>query len=333
MKLTYAQIAALALGAETTVETELGLCLYRFNDEEMNCYTDRLGEKCFSSAGIRLAARTDATALTLNAQFASAASRSFMAVELFVNGKAHGVVKNYPDGATFEQIRSNCTMGPVNTTFSLPSGEKEIELYLPWTAMTTIIGLELTDATFAEPIPREKILMMYGDSITQGYDAYLPSHSYSNQLADALGMQVINKAIGGEVFYPELARCVPTSAPDLITVAYGTNDFDNRPCDDLEKACRAFYENLRKTYPDAPILALTPVWRKDWEKIKESYQGFHQVEQVIRYSVEDIPGVTVIHGWELIPQEEIYYGDLKLHPSDEGFRHYFENLWKATGWQ
>ena len=42
--------------------------------------------------------------------------------------------------------------------------------------------------------------------------------------------------------------------------------------------------------------------------------------------IGDLEGVTIVKGFDLVPHEEQYYGDLWLHPNDEGFEKYFENL-------
>ena len=331
MNLTYSQIKEFTMGAENALETELGLCLYRFNEEELETYTnpERLGTKCFSSAGIRIAMVTDARELTLGISVTPGSSRRYFAVELFENGKRTGVLKNYEDSWNFARRRDESPFGEFEQTFTLTPGEKEVELYLPWTVQTLITQLDLPGATFARPAERNKILLMYGDSITQGYDAYLPSHSYSNRLADALGMQVVNKAIGGEVFYPRLAECTPTVAPTAITVAYGTNDFSRSSLETFEANSRSFFETLAAQHPGVPILAITPIWRADWQS-ERKIPSFHAVGDHLRAIAKTIPAMQVIDGFGLIPQDTVLYADLRLHPNDDGFTYYAENLIKAV---
>ena len=38
--------------------------------------------------------------------------------------------------------------------------------------------------------------------------------------------------------------------------------------------------------------------------------------------------VTVVRGFDFVPKEEKYFADLRLHPNDTGFEHYFKNLYK-----
>ena len=333
MKLSYEQLAAITSGAVRTWEDEKGFHACRFTKEHTQVYLARRLDfelKALSTSGIVLRFMTDSPFLKLSVDTGYGYSRRYFAVDVLADNSYIGSIKNYErpnPGSRYAGL--DVPLGAFSETFHLGDSEKTVEIYLPWSVECVITSLELADGASVVPVKREKTLLAFGDSITQGYDALEPRNKYVTRLADRLGMEEVNKAIGGEVFWPELAAMGDDLRPDLITVAYGTNDFDNRPYEDLQAASRAFYDNLRKTYPDSPILAVTPVWRKDHEKIKESYDGFYQVEELIRQAVKDIPNVTVIRGWELIPHEETLYGDLKLHPSDEGFRFYFENLCSA----
>ena len=167
-------------------------------------------------------------------------------------------------------------------------------------------------------------MLVYGDSITQGYDSTTPARSYAMQLVRALDADARNKAIGGEVFCPELSKVKNDIEPDYISVAYGTNDWSRIPRADIKKNARQFYLNLRENYPGAKIFAITPIWRKDYQR--EDRYDFMAISAIINESVKDIPNVVVIEGFDLVPHKEEYFADLRLHPNDEGFKYYAENL-------
>ena len=40
-----------------------------------------------------------------------------------------------------------------------------------------------------------------------------------------------------------------------------------------------------------------------------------------------LDNVYVICGMELVPHEEAWFADWRLHPNDAGYEHYFNNLW------
>ena len=169
---------------------------------------------------------------------------------------------------------------------------------------------------------------MYGDSITHGYDAINPSNKYATRLANALGYDEYNKGIGGEVFFPPLAELKQPFTPDIITVAYGTNDWSLTEKSQFDKNCKAFYENLSKNYPDTPIFAITPIWRKESVTETRPFGDFALVEEGIREATKDLKNVTVIRGFDLVPKEEKYFADLRLHPNDKGFEYYAKSLYE-----
>ena len=331
MKLTYQQLTEAVSGAVRTWESPEGFHVCRFTEAQTDAYLIRREDfhrKALSASGIVLRFRTDSTSLRLSVLTRSGSSRNFFAVDVMAAGKYVDSLKNYEKRPVFgtNYVTMEAPQGAFEKTFSLADGEKEVAVYLPWSVECVITGLELEEGASFAPVKREKKLLAFGDSITQGYDALEPRNKYITALADWLGMEEINKAIGGEVFWPELAAMAEDFTPDLITVAYGTNDWSNLPREEAERNCKGFYQNLRKAYPNTPILALTPVWRAGTKGRVNRFGPFHEVEQMIREKTAGLPGVTVIRGWELIPQELSLYADLQLHPNDDGFRHYFESL-------
>jgi hypothetical protein len=84
--------------------------------------------------------------------------------------------------------------------------------------------------------------------------------------------------------------------------------------------------SLAKKYARAKIFVITPIWRKDTET-ESRWERFELVEQCIREAASHLPEATVIRGFDLVPHDEDFYADLRLHPNDGGFDRYFENLW------
>ena len=92
------------------------------------------------------------------------------------------------------------------------------------------------------------------------------------------------------------------------------------------KNCSEFFANLKQNYPTSKIFVLTPIWRNDTEKITQLGK-FEDVENSIVNAVGDMDNVMVISGLDLVPHESKYFGDGALHPNDEGFNLFFENLY------
>lgn len=153
-----------------------------------------------------------------------------------------------------------------------------------------------------------------------------PSSRYVVHLAEKLGAEEFNKGIGGEKYFPPLAKTKDSFVPDYITVAYGTNDWNAFDKETFKERCKGFYENLTKTYPESKIFAITPIWRKDISEEKP-FGAFSDIERLIRGCVKEYENITLISGIRFVPESEKFYGDLWLHPNDAGFEHYAENLY------
>ena len=90
----------------------------------------------------------------------------------------------------------------------------------------------------------------------------------------------------------------------------------------------AFYRTLRATYPNTPIVALAPVWRADWQDCPD-HCNFRLVAEGIAKIAEEVENVHFIDCFGFIPEDTSLYSDAYLHPNDEGFRYYAENLIQA----
>lgn len=333
MKLNLEQIKAVTWGVNNVTQETDGIHFYRFTPEQMALYKDRSADfysKALSSAGVRFCFKTDSRKLALDAFLTPQGGvRRYYSFDVCVNGKMHVCWNNY-EGVemTGNYTGTELPVGDFAAETDLGEGEKELCIHLPWDMCTVLKGLYLDDHATVIPVKRSKKLLCFGDSITQGYDALCPSHRYISLLADHLNAEECNRAIGGEVFLPALAEIKENFVPDLITVAYGTNDFMAVPMERFLRNCKGFYENLSRNYPTVPIFAITPIWRKN-QVSNQDHTDFQFVEAYIREVAQNLPNVTVIRGYDLVPHEPNYFGDLVLHPSDKGFEFYANNLIKA----
>lgn len=332
MRLTTEQIKSITCGAVRILEEEKGLRFWRFTKEQEVMYYDtrvltgmNYADRSRASAGVKFAFRTDSTKLFLSVEAEMSTSRSYYDFEVLVNGVSIGSMNNHDDKPYPLGRPKFCyNLGENSKQFSLGSGEKLVEVYFPWSVCPFVKAVELDDGSALTPVKRPKTLLVYGDSITQGYDSIKLSCHYTAQIARMLDADIVSKAIGGEIFHPPLAKLKDDLNPDYITVAYGTNDFSKTDSVIFEDNCKAFYTALRENYPNAKIFALTPVWRADLDE-KRRFGDFLSVDDKITKAVAQIPGVTVIHGYDFIPHDPVCFGDLYLHPSDDGFAHYAKN--------
>lgn len=332
MKLAFSDIQAITSGAERVLQRPEGIQFSRFTEEQETLYLEKKNQfrfKVSSASGIRLTFRTNSQKLGLKVLTENGSGRKYFSFDVFVNGKMIDALDNF-SGLEIPAMYTNLvtSFGEFSKEFCLGEGEKEVTVYFPWSAKVILQELELDNgATVVPAIPKKKLLV-WGDSITQGFDALRPSNKYITRIADWLGAEEYNKGIGGDCFWPELADTHEDFTPDYIIAAYGTNDWLISSEEVFMEDCRGFYQNLSNRYPNVQIFAITPLWRVNGKK-GERFCAHDQVDSKIRQLVKDLPNVIPISGYPLVPHEEGMFADLVLHPNDVGFDYYFKNLKEA----
>ncbi len=313
MTLSLEQLAALTHGASYYAIENDRLILHRLTAEQEDFLriTDPsrlLRARCL--AGVTLEFSTDSTALTLSALVGAHIGRSHYCFSLFVNGKRIGSIEgDIPQGDS----------QTVNATVALGEGNKEVVIQMPNLVTCELIGLTLDSP--ATPLPERTFkLLLLGDSITQGYDSTHPEDVYAVKLSRLLNAEVRNRAIAGEYFRPIYATYRDEFEPDLITVAYGTNDWSHKGRELLDDA-EGFFRNLKNIYPDARIMALLPLWRNDNDCITD-FGPLTALNPALRERIEPIGGITVIDCYDAIPHDPCYFTDL-VHPNTQGHQSYF----------
>ena len=153
-------------------------------------------------------------------------------------------------------------------------------------------------------------------------------HPSSAMLADALDADSVNKGIGGEVFRAELAAACDDIEPEIITVAYGTNDWAHVEKERFDKNSILFYTTLSRLYPNAKIFAFSPIWRKDPERIT-TVGKFSYVAKKIEEIANSLPNVTFINCYDFVPHDPVLFSPDVLHPNDQGFSHYAKSVIEA----
>ena len=345
MRLTSQQIFASARGAVRYEETERGLLLHRFTREQREIYrlyaaeqrpgdwkdtVNRFYRNTCSTAGIKLVFKTDSESITVDADFEQGASRTFYSLNVFADGQYVGSIDNCLDATLPERYFDvQLEAKPESKTFALGKGVKTVTVLLPFNFITYVRSVTLGDGASFEPVRLSKKMVFYGDSITQGYDVLRQDSRYAHKIAEALGCEEYNKAIGGEVFFPMLALHREDFTPDYILVAYGVNSWRVGSVEVFERKCRDFYKTLSETYPDTPIFALSPICRLDADTYENPGLGdFRLFDERIPRLTADLPNVINISGFDLVPRDAKLFADGYLHPTDDGFEHYARNLIK-----
>lgn len=332
MKLSGAQISKFVTGAVRIKETNGEMHLYRFSEEQENLYKERdrgFYNKTFCTSGIRLSFLTNSSTLFLKLNISTKEStRKYFSVDIFVDGVPVDYIDNFSTIALpIDYTQVDLPDGNFSKQIKLGEGTKRVCIYLPRMAVVSIEDIIVDDGSFVEPIKPPKKMLVFGDSITQGYDALRPSNHYIAKLADAFDVEEFNVAIGGEIFFPELIGAASDLKPDYVIVGYGTNDWSKTEQHCFKENCQSFFKSLYNKYPSSQICVLTPIWRRDYEEEK-TFGSFFEVEKIINNICSKYGKITVVQGWDMVPHSENYYADLRLHPNDKGFEYYYKNLKK-----
>lgn len=332
MKLSKKQIENIACGVVKIEENDGRFRLNRFTDEQLELYAKsdrpRFPTTACCSAGVRLVFNTDSKRLFLKGVTSYGTSRTYYTFDVLVNGNFIGSIDNFFLRYPNNYIEKNLELGKFEKEFYLGEGVKKVEIYLPFSVIVDIEEISLDDGAVIEPIKRKYKGLLFGDSITQGYDSAHYFNHYSVALSRFLDVDFVNKAIGGEIFVPELAKLKDDFTPDYIVVAYGTNNWGRGETKErLINDCFEFFTVLRENYPNVKIFALSPTWRKEILTEKKEFE-FELIAEIIKETISKIDNAVFIYGFDFIPQNELLYADYRLHPNDEGFAYYSKNLIK-----
>jgi len=194
----------------------------------------------------------------------------------------------------------------------------EYRLYLPHLVVFFLRNIS-SDAPLMPVAEREKFWLALGDSITQGMDAKHPTNAYPVIISEHMGYDVLNTGIGGAKFNASYLDHVGRE-PDLITVAFGCNDWGVHR-EALIENVTAYMEKLLSLYKCRNIHVIIPIWRGVGDAVKD-VMTFDEHRKVIRSVIEKYPDVKIIDGYEIIPHLPEFYGETNrpsVHPTDTGF--------------
>jgi len=315
MNADFSLIRTLTQGAVRVSDDNGTTRFHRYSAAQDAVYDGNI--RTIATSGIRLEFETDASAFTLRGSLRPGSSRFFADFDIVVNGIfcRHESIADLREQPEY--------------SFEVPLEEgrlNHVTVYFPCLAAADVSELSFAGGTVVRPVKRKQTLLCFGDSITHGYDAHFPSQSYPNQLADALDSEVFNKAFGGDIFRPALVAAEDDPVrPDLITVAYGTNDWSHSQRIEMVEHAREFFALLAKKYPAAKVFAIQPIWRRDHDRVT-AVGTFAEAAEIVREAAAVHPRSTVLSGLDLVPHLERCYSPDGVHPNDFGFQFMAKNL-------
>ncbi|MEG1880192.1 MAG: SGNH/GDSL hydrolase family protein [Oscillospiraceae bacterium] len=325
--LMYIDIKKLAHGAITVYkDSEDYVFFQRFSDEQMKFYKDSGGyyeqmSKC--QAGIFLSFYTDGNYLEFEYSCTDTEDAK-SSIDLYVDDSFSSTY----DITNTKKAKIKIQLLSLNEQSNNEKNMKKVTLYLPPLACIGIKNFCI-DAKYVEKIEENPTKMLFlGDSITQGMYVTHASFTYQSVLTRLLGVSGINQGIGGFMITPEILNGWENASPDVILVAYGTNDWYFR--DDLSRFKEdvyMFFNRLSEVHSKAKIYVVTPIWRGDFEKIGKMC-SLKEVSLIIKENALKHKNMVVIDGIKCFPHNAEFMEDGYLHPNDMGFLLYACELLK-----
>lgn len=264
----------------------------------------------------RVRFKTDATAVRLEIEYADQAALTGHHVYSSIGlCRIDGTIT-----ASFNRTGNKGGRQAIDLRAGPGAGPHEYEVILPIADKVDICGLSIESRARFFPVAAEPPTryVAHGDSITQGFWASDPIHTYAWQLAQAKRWSLVNHGFGGRTAVADDGRRVGQLNPDIVTILLGVNDCLHQvPLADFRSNYQGIIVNLRKFKPTVPVYAITPL------NVPGTWPGTEKLE-TYRAVVRDIvarsrdPNLHVIEGPDLIPDEIRYVQD-GLHPNDEGF--------------
>lgn len=306
MKLTNEELKSIFFGAYSFEETEDGyLMAHQYTKEQEDYFKSAFDfwyERCNASTAKTLEFTTEATKFSFDYKIAWLGSRD--SFELCIDGLITEI-------RYLKDLRDEGRL-----SFEMPSGVKNVIVYLPADALAVIKNFEI-DGKVSPAVKGEKVLWL-GDSITQGYGPLRSAQTYVSVANRLLNYDIINQGIGGYIYDPKVLVKMEGYMPEKIIVSLGTNQYGTESMDSIEE----YYEIITKLYPGIPILAITPLWRGDNpEGVPTLIRFCDELKKIIK----KYDCVTMVEGWNLVPHLKEYFLD-NLHPNQLGTEVYARNL-------
>ncbi len=314
MRLTFEQIKAITVGALEIEQCNDGIHFYKCTESQrkfwmsVNDFLDRMSA---GSTGVRLDFHTDSDNIT----FRLANGGKY---ELYIDGLLR-YQYNLNDAEEIT-LRLNDPLGD-----ELPK-EKRVTLHFPSHGKGGILEyLELDDNSTVLPHTFDCKMLFIGDSITQGCGTKYDSLSFAYRVSDYFNADSVIQGLGGSGFREESVEKIPYD-PDIILIAYGTNDFYcYKTYSEFQVHVSAFLDKIYELYSKKKVFVISPIWRFiDRERPIGTFQGCRKIvsDEAIKRSFIHIDGLS------LVPPIPEFFQDGVLHPNDIGYSLYAENLIK-----
>ena len=312
MKLTLEQIKTITVGALNIWEENEVFRFAKCTQKQVDAWyklEDILGFRAETTSGVRLDFYTNSSFFRFTPQIKG----TFERYEVYIDN----VFLYHFDKTDFE----------VNTRKEIVLDDKEhrITLYLPGHEIGTLESVEIEDGATLAAHQYDCKMLFIGDSITQGWESTFDSLSYAHHVTRFFNAESVIQGIGGGFYHETIFDEAIQFEPDIVVIAYGTNDWQKYPTIEAgREQCSRFLDLIVKRYGDKKIFGISPIWRE--EGVSKPLMGSFQM--CCSYVKDEIKkhGIILIEGETLVPHLGEFFVEDMLHPNMSGFGIYALNL-------
>ena len=313
MKLSFDTIKSITAGAVRIWEESDGVHFRKCTEKQLDAWyklNPVLGKNAAATTGIRLDFHTNSSTFAFTAPIGNK-------FEIYIND----ILMH----AIYEQDLSDRSF-KINIDKS-SNEENRITLILPSHDFAGVISsIELDNGASVVPHNFDCKILFIGDSITQGWDSGWDSLSYAYRVSRFFNAESIIHGVGGGFFHESLIDEEMTFDPDVVIIAFGTNDWGcHSSLAQLEEQAEKFLNGIAKQYEGKKIFAISPIYRGATEGEIRGTGTFKEVCDSVKKQII-ASGITLIDGFTLTPHLGEFFSDVTLHPNALGFGIYAENL-------
>ncbi|WP_029896020.1 GDSL-type esterase/lipase family protein [Nocardia brasiliensis] len=221
-------------------------------------------------AGVRLAFRTEATGIELDALptrafYPGVPAPAAGVYELLVDGRPAGNAAvpgtgRLVDMTTQAVVAADAAAGTLR--FDLPAGAKDIEIWLPHTETAALVALRTNAPVRPAAADGRKVWLHHGSSISHGSNADRPTATWPALAAARGGVSLRNLSLRGNCLLdPFVARTIRDTPADLISLKLGINlvSSDVMRVRAFTPTVHGFLDTIRDGHPDTPLLVVSPL--------------------------------------------------------------------------
>ena len=314
MRLTFDQIKSVTVGSVRTEMKCDGIHFAKCTEKQEQAWlkkSETLYKNSKANTGVRLDFHTDSETVSFKVN-------GGVKYEIKIDGLTVAVYR--PEAG---DVISHKICDPLGHT----GGEHRVTVVLPsHNAPAVIEYVEIDDGAHIKKHSFDCKMLFIGDSITQGWASSLDSYSYAYRVSDFFNAESVIQGIGG-AYYNEDSFDSIAFDPDIVFVSYGTNDFGHyKTYEEFKEHCHAHLSLIAEEYNGKKIFVISPIWREHREgKAMGTFEGCRQIviDEANSFGFVHIDGLT------LVPPMPSLFQDEYLHPNDNGFSFYAENLIKT----